>query len=125
MQPGDEVQYKRSACDELGGFTRERAEAARGTIVYISGDNTSAYVTWTDGRVGWIGQKYLEKLADAARGGLMDLLEIKVEYDAPLDRLVFSACDPPFERRVYLHRGEPWDNAVELIQEAWRRWRRQ
>lgn len=61
MQPGDEVQYERSACAELGGLTRERAEAARGTVVYTSSDNTSAYVTWTDGRAGWIGQKFLEK----------------------------------------------------------------
>lgn len=54
-----------------------------------------------------------------------ELLKINIVYDPILDRLVFSASDPPFERIVYLARGESWDGAIRLMQEAWQRWRNQ
>lgn len=56
---------------------------------------------------------------------MMGLLKVAIEYDEMLDKLVFMASDPPFERMVYLQRGEAWNSAIDSIQEAWRRWRNQ
>lgn len=59
LRPGDQVQYLRAACAELGGETRRRAENARGIVVSL--DDTRVRVVWDNGkRDGWIDQKFLE-----------------------------------------------------------------